>query len=480
MTNGTVPDNTTGLTMVIINNLVELLELSISESSVLALLGVVHRNSAASSLFIMSINNNWPKLVKRKKLYLLHACLKALEGVHLSSSGQLLNLLVDRFFHLPYLSLVRYADHIACQRVEMLQSIPLGELGCQLTEENIKFMSKFFHEQFKYSYRHRRLISLLDQLKKTIDQYNQDQSSNSLIHQEVTSEENMGGIKPSASIDFFMLYTSPALANSNASLDKEWFYNMVRSACCSTIQISSMSSTSTTGTVTVSGNSHPLSNTVAQTPATSTAAASTFLNSKQCALMLSNLDSANILSIMQDKQFRIGLLKDCLLLGAHKTQQVIDKLPGVFRTTQSLNTIQSDFIHPLWSSGVKFLFENVLSYDNDENTEKIWQHLTVPTGQSSQDMWRVYESRIVDMMSSSTKTLLIYDLHDHISPITESINAYLKSIHQYPCLKPTENLSAANNVNINLISEFKSKLEPSIFRITSFNSFYFKSTTFHS
>lgn len=169
-------DNTTALTMVIINNIADLFELSSHESTVLDLFSTIHRNASASSLFIHSINLNWSNILAKKKIYLLHSCLKSLEGVHLASSGHLLNLLIEKFFSLPYLSLVRYADHIACQRVEMMQSLTPNELATQLSEQHLKILDSFFNEQFKYSYRHQRLISLLEQLKKVITNFSQGNS----------------------------------------------------------------------------------------------------------------------------------------------------------------------------------------------------------------------------------------------------------------------------------------------------------------
>ena len=156
-------DHTTGLTMLLINSLSELFDLASHESTVLDLFSTIHRNSAASSLFIHSITSNWHSLLAHRKLHLLHACLKSLEGVHLSASGHLLTLIVDKYFQLPYLSLVRYADHIACQRVEMMLSFTGEELLTQLSEELLLNLRKFFAE-FKYSFRHQRLISLLEQL----------------------------------------------------------------------------------------------------------------------------------------------------------------------------------------------------------------------------------------------------------------------------------------------------------------------------
>jgi hypothetical protein len=402
-------DNTTGLTMLIINNLVEIFELAAaSEPSALALLATIHRNASASALFIHSVSSSWPQVCARKRLYLLHACLKSLEGVHFSASGMLLNLLVDKFFHLPYLSLVRYADHIACQRVEMLQSLGGGdELHTQLTEHNITMLNKFFAEQFTYSYRHKRLIALLDQLRRTAT------TAAASSPPRTPPLVPLSQMKTSPSIDFFMLYTTPALAT--ASLDKEWFYNMVRSAC--SYNSTAMGSSATTN----GGVAMP---------------ASFLLKSRQCALMLSSLDYANVLSILQDKQLRLSVLKDCMLLGAHKTQLVWERLPSVFRN-QSLHKVAADFIHPLWSASVKFFFElcgELCAGNKLPHPPQVT--LPVDASQNSGDQdtsgeHELYEARLSQLLSKEV------DFYSLIAPMTESINAYLKSIHQYPCLRAT-------------------------------------------
>ncbi len=99
-----------------------------------------------------------------------------MEAVHLAASGHLLNLLIDKFFEMPYLSLVRYADHIACQRVEMMSEpvanrttsddggVLNGSGEGLITEQHMASLNKFFTE-FKYSFRHKRLVCLLEQLK---------------------------------------------------------------------------------------------------------------------------------------------------------------------------------------------------------------------------------------------------------------------------------------------------------------------------
>ena len=162
-------DNTTGLAMLLINSLIELFELASDESIVLDLFSAIHRNAYASSLFINCINSNWSALISKRKLYLLHSCLKSVEGIHLSASGHLLNLIIDKYFNLPYLSLVKYADYIVCQRIEMMLSLSINDLLIQLSEEQIINLNKYFLD-FKYSFRHKRLISLLEQLQSSLNE----------------------------------------------------------------------------------------------------------------------------------------------------------------------------------------------------------------------------------------------------------------------------------------------------------------------
>lgn len=146
-------DNTSGLTMLLVNNLVELFELTAHEPAVLDLFSTIHRNVSASSLFIHCINSSWAIIISKRKLNILYACLKSIEGVHLGSSGHLLNLLIDKFFNLLYLSLVRYADHIACQRVEMMIEPTKSDLQDLLTDGHMRNLDKFFLD-FKYKFRH--------------------------------------------------------------------------------------------------------------------------------------------------------------------------------------------------------------------------------------------------------------------------------------------------------------------------------------
>lgn len=46
--------------------------------------------------------------------------LKCLEAIHLTQTGSLLSLLIEKFLNTHHLSIARICDAIACRRVEML------------------------------------------------------------------------------------------------------------------------------------------------------------------------------------------------------------------------------------------------------------------------------------------------------------------------------------------------------------------------
>jgi hypothetical protein len=370
-------DNTTGLTSILINNIVELLEMAIQETSILSLFSTVHRNPSASSLLIHSMTSNWNKIVAKNKLCMFESCLKLLEGVHLSASSSLLSLLISKFFNLSYLSLTRYADHIACQRVEMLLSLSSDEITNQFDENNIQILNAFYNNQMRNT-RHKRLISLLEQLRQ-------------LINSE--APESIA-LKSSKSFDFLTLYS-----NSNPNeLNKEWFYNIVRSACCHQAE----------------QNDELISE-------------ASSLKSKQYALMLSNLDGTNCFSILSDKNFKLNILSECLKLGAKKSHSNIENMPLLLKN--NLN-VQKDFIHPLWLSSNRLMFNllnDVCQKIPDTNNELA-----------------TYEKELKQLR-------LKYDVYAFIFPLNNALNAYFKSVRQYPCLLDQINELHVRDAN-NLIS----------------------------
>ena len=209
--------------------------------------------------------------------------------------------------------------------------------------------------------------------------------------------ESKSSIKMSPSIDFFMLYVNSSSLPSSpsmvlANLDKEWYYNIVRSACCF-----------------ASSENTLIPNNVS-------------LKSRQCALMLANLDYSNAISILGSKDFKISILKDCLLLGAQRTQSSIQKLPSALKHASANSVFEKDFMHPLWLAGSNLLFDIL----NDlcmslPKPPLVTLNTTVPS-------CSIYDSKLDELDRQ-------YDFYSFINPLTEAINAYLKCIRQYPSLQ---------------------------------------------
>ncbi|WAR21216.1 HD-like protein [Mya arenaria] len=151
------------LTWVLINHVRDLIDLSLEEP-VQDFISAIHRNSAASSLFIQAIHTRWEDV---KNPALVMKTLKCLDAVHFSQSGALLTLLIDRFLNTHHLSVSRACDSIACRRVEMLlaespqervQQLPLDDLDKLLT----------FMQTHGLTRKHTRLLSLLGKFRDSI------------------------------------------------------------------------------------------------------------------------------------------------------------------------------------------------------------------------------------------------------------------------------------------------------------------------
>jgi len=184
------------------------------------------------------------------------------------------------------------------------------------------------------------------------------------------------------------------------NLDKEWYYNIVRSACSYTPvdQILSQADSPLLG-----DNSS--------------------LKSKQSALMLSSLDYSNAISILASPNFKLTILKDCLLLGAKQTQITIEKLPFTFK--QAGFNFEKDFMHPMWLAATRLLFDLLSDLCLELPKPPI---VTLSNLDGSEDIYSaIYEAKLAELSDK-------YDFYSFISPITEAINAYLKCLRQYPSL----------------------------------------------
>ncbi|RXM28279.1 Huntingtin [Acipenser ruthenus] len=138
------------LAWLIVNHVRDLINLS-HEPPVQDFISAIHRNSAASGLFIQAIQSRCENLSTPT---VLKKTLQCLEGIHLSQSGAVLMLYVDKFINTPFRVLARMVDTLACRRIEMLLAETLqvwklgwspkpgGEFGTAFPEIPVEFLQE--------------------------------------------------------------------------------------------------------------------------------------------------------------------------------------------------------------------------------------------------------------------------------------------------------------------------------------------------
>ncbi|RMC14400.1 hypothetical protein DUI87_09496 [Hirundo rustica rustica] len=193
------------LTWLIVNHVQDLINLS-HEPPVQDFISAVHRNSAASGLFIQAIQSRCENLAAPTTL---KKTLQCLEGIHLSQSGAVLTLYVDKLLCTPLRVLARVVDTLACRRVEMLLAATLQNSIAQLPVEELDRIQEYLQNS-GLAARHQRLYSLLDRFRLMVAP---DTTSPSPL---VTSHPLDGEGQP---------------ALENVVLDKDWYVSLVRSQC---------------------------------------------------------------------------------------------------------------------------------------------------------------------------------------------------------------------------------------------------------
>lgn len=151
------------MTWLIVNHVTDLIELS-DEPPVQDFISAIHRNSAASGLFIQAIhsrgdNFKTPALVKKT--------LRCLEAVHHTQSGPLVALLIDKLLGTHHLSIARMCDTVACRRLEMMLTDTPQKFYDQLPLEDLEKLIDAM-EQRGMVQRHVRLMSLLSRVREVL------------------------------------------------------------------------------------------------------------------------------------------------------------------------------------------------------------------------------------------------------------------------------------------------------------------------
>ncbi|KAJ7403337.1 hypothetical protein BTVI_77632 [Pitangus sulphuratus] len=254
------------LTWLIVNHVQDLINLS-HEPPVQDFISAVHRNSAASGLFIQAIQSRCENLAAPTTL---KKTLQCLEGIHLSQSGAVLTLYVDKLLCTPFRVLARMVDTLACRRVEMLLAATLQNSIAQLPVEELDRIQEYLQNS-GLATRHQRLYSLLDRFRLMVAP---DTASPSPL---VTSHPLDGEDQP---------------ALENVVLDKDWYVSLVRSQCC------------------IKSDSALL----------------------EGAELVNRIPQPDLNSFMTSKEFNLSLLAPCLSLGMNEISR--DQKSSLFETAR--------------------------------------------------------------------------------------------------------------------------------------------------
>ncbi|KAG8591293.1 hypothetical protein GDO81_000117 [Engystomops pustulosus] len=256
------------LTWLIVNHVQDLINLS-HEPPVQDFISAIHRNSAASGLFIQAIQSRCENLATPTSL---KKTLQCLEGIHLSQSGAVLMLYIDKLLCTPFRVLARMVDTLACRRVEMLLAATPQNSVSQLPVEELDRMQEYLQSS-GLAQRHQRLYSLLDRFRSTV---------------------------APESISPLPLVTSHPLDGENQprletlESDEDWYASLVRSQCYSHSDSALL----------------------------------------EGAELVNRIPSAERLPFMVSKEFNLSLLAPCLSLGVNL--MLADQDSSFFETVRSV------------------------------------------------------------------------------------------------------------------------------------------------
>lgn len=121
------------LTWLLVNHIEYVIRLSI-EAPVSELISAVHRNPAASGLFIQAIGSRCRDI---KEPCFINKLLKCVESCHPTQSGALLLLLIPQFLTCRQLALSRYASTLASRATELLLTMTLEEVNTHLAKDDL-------------------------------------------------------------------------------------------------------------------------------------------------------------------------------------------------------------------------------------------------------------------------------------------------------------------------------------------------------
>lgn len=188
------------MTWLIVNHVSEIIRLS-SEPPVSDFISVIHRNPAASGLFVQAVLTRCE--TKSSQPSFISKLLHCLEGIHPAQSAALLALLVEKILVTPHLSLARTCEALAQRQLELILTEPSFTAKSPAVIQDLAGLPEFMRSA-KLHLRHPHLLSLLEKLLKA------------------------DGAQLMASGEGAELVSPPKL-----HVNKEWFLTQVRERCCS-------------------------------------------------------------------------------------------------------------------------------------------------------------------------------------------------------------------------------------------------------
>lgn len=186
------------MTWLIVNHVSEIIRLS-SEPPVSDFISVIHRNPAASGLFVQAVltrcetQSSQPSFVAK--------LLRCLEGIHPAQSAALLALLVEKILVTPHLALARTCEALAQRQLELILTEPTARSPTAL--QDLAGLPEFMRAA-RLHHRHPHLLALLERLLKS------------------------DPVEHMASGEGVELPSPPKFL-----VNKEWFLAQVRERCCS-------------------------------------------------------------------------------------------------------------------------------------------------------------------------------------------------------------------------------------------------------
>ncbi|XP_069797989.1 huntingtin isoform X3 [Narcine bancroftii] len=256
------------LTWLIVNHVQDLINLS-HEPPVQDFISAIHRNSAASGLFIQAIQSRCDNLATPTTL---KKTLQCLEGIHLSQSGAVLMLYVDKLISTPFRVLARMVDTLACRRVEMLLAESLQNSVAQVPREELERIQRYLQTTC-LAQRHQRLYSLLDRFRATVA---------------------ADTVSPPPNVTSHPLDGHKLSAMESIVVDKDWYVSLTKFQCCNHSNAALM----------------------------------------ECTELLDKLPEEDLHLVMTAKDFNLDLLAPCLALGLQRI--CADQASVLFETARKV------------------------------------------------------------------------------------------------------------------------------------------------